>query len=300
MRLIILFALFLGFFSLAHADEKMVRIKTKKKKPAILLNPKLDLIPLEKLKFKVHRVTREEVQRRLRSGGDDVGNGGDEIRRQILNDLEEIKNEAGPGYRLPDLSTRGLALVEGLELNGVNYPAIKTNDGILIDRILYKKLAQSKKDLRILLLDLLFVNADQPDLALSIYSSLSRKVGLTPFCHEAYPLHKLLKTPVTDTFKGAESMQALSKKALKSCQEEGLNECRILETGKSGFGSWAKNFATYQGYQYKASSLTNLDKKNLSCELAKKCEQVYELAPIAQVNPDAFKEIDQKISKLCF
>ncbi|MFT6070742.1 MAG: hypothetical protein ACJAT2_000697 [Bacteriovoracaceae bacterium] len=300
MRLIVLLSLFLSLFSLAQAQEKMLRIKKKKNKALILLNPKLDIIPLEKLRFKVHRVKREEIQRRLRSGGDDVGNGGDEIRRQILNNLEEIKKEAGPGYQLPDLSTRGLALVEGLEFNGVSYPAIKTDDGILIDRLIYKKLSQSKKDLRILLLDLLFIKADQPDLALSIYSSLSPKMGLTPYCHETFPLHKLLKNPSSESFKGTDSMELLSKQALRICTEKGLNECRIIETGKSGFGSWAKNFATYQGYKYETMALSSSDKKRLSCELAKKCEQVYELAPLRQIKPSAFKEIDQKIEKLCF
>lgn len=296
----ILLALFIGFFAIAHAEEKIVRIKTKKKKPAILLNPKLELIPLEKLIFKVHQVSREEVQRRLQGGGDDVGNGGDEIRRKILQELEQIKAEVGPGYQIPDLSTRGLAIVSGLELAGIKYPAVKTTEGILIDREAFKKLIASKVDLRILILDLLFIDSDRKDLALTIYSSLGPKKGLVPFCHSNYPDHLLIKSPFTKTFKGSESMKALSKNALSACRDIGLEECRVIETGKSGFAKWATNFAVYQGHRYSAKRLTSSESKNMACELAKKCEQVYELAPLSQVGANDFRELESQIDSQCF
>tara|TARA_Y100000590_G_scaffold470775_1_gene670264 strand:- start:86598 stop:87500 length:903 start_codon:yes stop_codon:yes gene_type:complete len=298
--------LFISFFSLAHAEEKkekkdtIVRVKTKRKKPAILLNPKLDKIPLELLRFDTKRISREQIEQRLRSGGDDVGNGGDEIRRTVLEQIESIKKEAGPAYPIPDLSTKGLAVVSNLELASVQIPAANTPEGILINRELWKKLSGDNKDLRILLLNLLFVEDEQKEKALSIYSILDARKGKTPYCSLTPQSHKLIKVPRTKTFSGAESSQWLSSLALKECNKKGLNECRVLETGKKGFGKWAKNFATYQGFEYKVTKKSSQEIKSQVCDLAKACEQVYELAPMGQLTSKDFLILENKIERNCF
>jgi hypothetical protein len=303
MRSIVTFFLCYSFLSIAYADGQFSgsKMRVKGKRPLTLLNPLKEKIPFESIKFDFKKITREELLIRLSSGGDDVGNGGDEIRRQILNEIDHIKKEVGAAYNIPDLSTKGLVVVDKLELNGKSYPAINTTKGIVINRKGWINLMVNHIDIRILLLNLLLIEDQTDQKALMIYSILSRQGEKTPYCSETIPSHLLIKTSQTKTFRGEESSELLSSKALNECQNTTLLfECRILETGKKGLANWAKNFATYQGVEYSSKKLNRSEKKDKACQLAKSCELTYELAPIGQVSLEAFSEVDSRIEKFCF
>lgn len=291
MRLILMIALLLGHFTTIQAEEKkdppkkMVKVRTKKSKPLILMEPKLDIIPLEAIKFSTGKLQRSEVESRLRSGGDDVGNGGDEIRRQILD-------------ALPELSTKNIAVVSNLSFNEETEVAIHSTEGILLNREVFQELISKKLDFRFTLLEVLHVG--DRNKALDLYSDMKELGKRTPYCQKEPSQYKFHKTEFSDTIKGEESTVTLSDLALIQCEERGLYECRIKETGRKGFASSAKNFATYIGFKIEKLKKSKTELKESRCLLLKKCEEVFELAPIGQITMEAFDKLELEIQKQCF
>ena len=106
---------------------------------------------------------------------------------------------------------------------------------------------------------------------------------------------KITKTAHLETLSSKESSKTLSDKALLVCNDKGLYECRIKETGFKGFSVWAKNYATYVGQEYKIISKTVHNIRSEKCNLLKKCEVVYDLAPEGQVNANKYDVLDIEI-----
>ena len=66
----------------------------------------------------------------------------------------------------------------------------------------------------------------------NIYSFLNKKDELTPFClTNTSSNFKITKTAHLETLSSKESSKTLSDKALLVCNDKGLYECRIKETG---------------------------------------------------------------------
>ncbi len=324
MRLItlILFT-FISLSTLSSEEVSTVKLMKKVEKPKlqkvdikVIFKPRVEVIPFSDIYFNSKIIKKEALKERLlKSGGDDVGNGGDEIRRSIIQDIQDmqqsLEDQLGDNYKeisinnlFKDINTKSIIVVDDLKINNIAVPGVATELAIILDRFSFESF-KDHIDTRALLLELILIykghEENIEDLSIVLYSYLETRLNQIPFCHTKVSTKtKIIKRNYSQTISSKESSKVLSVKALALCEEKGLYECRIKETGYKGFSSWAKSYATYIGQEYKLLKKSNKELKSEECALLKKCEVRFDLAPKGQVSFEAYESLNSKIYNSCF
>lgn len=256
------------------------------------------------------------------SGGDEVGNGGDEIRlnfikisEKIVHDSSDIQKNDKTIKRLKQtISISNIFVVDELKIDGALTPMAAVENKILLDRQSWNTvngLLADKLDPRLEILRLVFTASEikfsEEDL-LSIYASLpfytspsnGDKKSVAPWCALKSSNAKIER--IEKTFAKASSNNAAeaTREALNACAlEKDVSDCRILEVKQSGFAGFLKYKATAQGLIYTQKSSSQADLKAERCLELQRCSNMYELAPTGQIQSAGFNELDQEINSAC-
>lgn len=256
------------------------------------------------------------------SGGDEVGNGGDDLRLnfiklsdQIIKDSPDIQsNDKALKLLKKTISISSIFVVDKLKLNNQSVPMTVIENSILLDRQSWNSidgLLSDNLDPRLEILRLLAaasgVGFSEEDL-LSIYSTLpfyvspntGAKKAVAPWCAIKSSSEKIEKTEKTFTKSSANNAEEVIAMALKAClDDKNIHECRILEVKQSGFVGFEKFKATAQGFIYNKKSLSKADMKAERCLELQRCSSMYELAPTGQIESTSFSELDNEINSSC-
>lgn len=256
------------------------------------------------------------------SGGDEVGNGGDEIRlnfikisEKIINDSSDIqKNDNVLKALKQTINISNIFVVDELKIDGASVPMASVENKILLDRQSWNTvngLLADKLDPRLEILRLVFTASQivySEENLLSIYASLpfytsavnGDKKSVAPWCAVKSSSDKIEKTEKTFSKSSSESVGAAKSEALKACsQENNVSECRILEVKQSGFAGFVKFKVTAQGFIYNQKSLSTAEIKAERCLELQRCSSMYELAPTGQIQAASFMQLDKEISSTC-
>lgn len=256
------------------------------------------------------------------SGGDEVGNGGDEIRlnfikisEKMINDSSDIqKDDKSAKILKQTINISNIFVVDELKVDGALVPMTLVENKILLDRQSWNTingLLADKVDPRLEILRLVFTASQivySEESLLSIYASLpfytspanGQKKSVAPWCAVKTSNEKIEKTEKTFSKSSSKSAKAASSEALQACtQENNVFECRIIEVKQSGFAGFMKFKATAQGLIYNKKSLSRDEVRQERCLELQRCSNMYELAPTGQIQGSSFLQLDQEISATC-
>ncbi len=257
-----------------------------------------------------------------KSGGDEVGNGGDEIRlnfikisEKMINDSSDIqKNDTAVKALKQTINISNIFVVDELRIDGALVPMASIENKILLDRQSWNTingLLADKLDPRLEILRLVFTASQivySEENLLSIYASLPfytsavsvDKKSVAPWCAVKSSSEKIEKTERTFSKSSPESAEAAKSEALKACsQENNVLDCRILEVKQSGFAGFLKYKATAQGQIYSQKAASKAELKAERCLELQRCSNMYELAPTGQIQALSFAELDKEINSAC-
>lgn len=299
--------LFIGL-QLTIANAEKIKNKNEVLFQAIRLVDKSELsiensLETEKIEFNF-KLIEGKIQNFEHSaeGGDNVGNGGGEVTRHLLNLYNDMVSQSSQLAKLPQLNINDFKVVSGLKYKGTTYPHLVTKDTIFIDGDYFLELFKAKKDTRILILRLHLskYKMKNPELlALKIYGELKTLANMEPYCESDISASKLDYAVFTKRFSGQESLRELEQMALNHCVMTGLKDCSLSTSGTKGFLTSSENFAEYRGHIESKRNLDDKEVRDAKCHLVKKCEQVYELAPLGQIKRSSFAALDNLIQEMC-
>lgn len=255
-------------------------------------------------------IDAEELNRQIQEGrGDDVGNGGDHITERFLVLANDIKQEIsllygdrytfenGESISLIDnyLRADNILVVESIEYQNINFNYFVAESKVFLKREFFNNALIEGADLRQKVLHMMILAAGLSDLnemqSIELYSQLGAKSGL-PLC-EGMSQKSIKMEPEEFSMSHPDNPDALERQAYQSCQERGLINCRELSSSFSGFAAWARYRITMQGFNM--TILNNPD----ACEEARKCHQLIQLAPIGQIDQQAFSESSSAVLRSC-
>lgn len=251
-------------------------------------------------------------------GGDIIGNGGDLARSQIItntrNDLKKLINLLGQQVsieqevvelnKLHDLTDeRVILVVDDIQLDtnsdtSLYYYASK--DLILFKKSFVDHANENKKDLRQLIIHLLLKASDINDsefkISLELYALLDPvsidNENLTPNC----TFNRNLFHVVNNVLSFDESYKSHPRQsAMTECTQKGLRDChvnRVVETSNM-FGENIEFEVTYSG------TSTKVQLKENKCNTSITCKEVYDFAPLGQVDSTSYNQNENKIIKYC-
>lgn len=259
---------------------------------------------------------------RMRMGGDEVGNGGDELRlnfiklsKQIVKDSPDIQKDDKALLLLKNtISISNIFVVDQLKIDGNLTPMAVVEKSILLDRQSWNSLnglLADNMDPRLEIIRLLStasgVNYSEDDL-LAIYASMpfyvspnnGEKKSVAPWCVIKSSSEKIEKIEKTFVKTSAHNPEEVKELVLKACSEnKNVHECRILELKQSGFAGFVKFKATAQGFIYNKKNLSTAEIKAERCLELQRCSSMYELAPTGQIQSSSFMQLDKEISATC-
>ena len=272
-------------------------------------------LKLETIRLDGKQLQASEMQRlRTRSGGtggDDVGNGGDELRQEFLFLGEQILQEMG-NKELRNkldavLTIRRVVAVKNLSVrHGSEEFAMKSvavEGVILLDAAAWSPidgLLSPGHDPRFEILKLMTEAQglkSKAELLLHAWHSLSARPGQI-WCPVRIEKTKL-SSESKDFEASAKTAGEAEAAAVALCSRQSYEDCRIAETSVRGFGAWAKPYAKARGQKYKAELKTSAELMQERCEAVRQCEMVHEWAPAGQVRPAAFVTLESEANKSC-
>ena len=271
---------------------------------------KLDTILLDGKQLQ----TSEMQRLRSRSGGtggDDVGNGGDELRQEFLflgeQMLQEMGNKELRNKLEGVLNIKRVLAVKNLSVRRGNeefsMKSVAVEGVILLDAAAWSPidgLLSPGHDPRFEILKLMAEAQglkSKADLLLHSWHSLSARPGQI-WCPVRIEKAKLTSES-KDFEASAKSASEAEKAALALCTSQSYEDCRIAETSVRGFAAWAKPYAKARGQKYKAELKTSAELMQERCEAVRQCEMVHEWAPPGQVRPAAFVTLETEANKSC-
>ncbi len=276
-------------------------------------------LKLEDVRIKDEQLQRRDIEafrnRELRvsgGGGDDVGNGGDELRQEFLflgeQILEEIDNKELRSKLQGALSIRRVIVVEELSVRrgseDFKMKSLVVEGFILLDAVAWSPLLgllAPGNDPRFEMIKLLAEAQGvkvSSDLLLHAWHSLSPRQGLI-WCPVVIEKTKLIAQAKDFEASHTASATLAEQEALRLCRVGGYEDCRIAESVERGFGAWAKSYATARGQKYKTDWKSSSEMQQERCEAVRLCEMVHEWAPAGQVRPAAFVTLETEASKSC-
>ncbi len=287
--------------------------------PSTTLSARLQLseatLKLDAILLDGKQLQSTEIQNlRTRSGGtggDDVGNGGDELRKEFLflgdQILQEMEHKELRNKLEAVLNIRRVLVVNSLSVRRGNeefkMKSVAVEGVILLDAAAWSPidgLLSPGHDPRFEMLKLMAeaqgLNSTEEQL-LHSWHVLSPRQGQI-WCPVQIERTKL--SVITKDFEAthATSIAGAEEAALELCQVQGYANCRIAESSVRGFGA-AKPYANVQGQKFRAELKSSSEIKQERCEAVRQCETVHEWAPSGQVRPAAFVTLEREASKSC-
>ncbi len=255
-------------------------------------------------------------------GGDDVGNGGDEIRLRFMaisNGIIEKLLSTPQFQNLANqlksvISAKNILVVEKLEINNAETAVAITDDVIILDRKSWNTIDGLLTDTMDPRLEILRIISERASVSLSekdlitLYGHMpfftsfdsGERVHATPWCPLRPERTKIEKTPETFSLSQEKDPEGLKALALKSCSDKGLKECKVAEIKYGGFAGFKSSYkATVQGFHYKTIELSSKEQKLAHCMELQRCSQIFELAPQGQISPENYKNLDEQITASC-
>jgi hypothetical protein len=268
-------------------------------------------IKLEDLRIKGKELSAKEIsnlrERHSAGGGDDVGNGGDELRQEFLRIGLEIIEEGALAYLYPALDIDKIVVVNELKI--IRFGDETRLKSIVIEGIIFLDakswdphdgLLSKNHDPRYqmiqMMTDALNIKLSESDKLKAWHSLEARKS--TIWCPAEISNHKVEIIFKEFRAEGLSSGEAEAY-ALTKCREEGLQNCRIKESIVRGFMSWSKNHAVAIGQKNSEVPKTSQEIKQDQCKALRACEQIYEWAPQGQIKPSDFGLIEKEATKIC-
>jgi hypothetical protein len=274
---------------------------------------KLDAIVLDGKQLQASQI-QDLRTRELRvsggSGGDDVGNGGDELRQEFLflgeQILQEMDNKELRNKLEGVLNIRRVIVVNNLSVRrgGEEFAmkSVAVEGVILLDAAAWSPLdglLSANHDPRFEMLKLM---AEAQGLVSYETRLLHSWHALSPRGGQIWCPVQIEKTKIATQAKDfeatASSVAQAEEAALAQCRDQNYQDCRIAESSVRGFGV-ARPYAKARGFRYQAALKTVAELKQERCEAVRQCEMVHEWAPAGQVRPAAFSTLESEASKSC-
>ncbi len=333
---ILFFILSLANVSLAQEKEKsleditnipnidiVVHFSNKPKAPTVNQN----YFNLENIRFQNMNEKPEDFAKRLKEkleqaeGGDDVGNGGDNLRQYFLKVaqgiLQQIPDQSLVSEIKPVLDINRIIAVKNLqsEISGelVSFKALASEGYIFLDSDAWDEdngLLSGQLDPRFEILRLIYqaaqINISEEDIIIQ-YSNFEifrspvddQPEHVAPWCSVIIDTSIIEKTAVTFKEVHDSDENTARIRALNSCNHLGLFECRVKETVLKGFLSNQKYHVTVQGMRYNYHEMNSSQIRQATCNKLQRCEVLHELAPVGQISPGGSFELMQKIEGAC-
>lgn len=243
----------------------------------------------------------------LNGAGDDVGNGGDHLRKEFIFAanalLEEINSSELTEEAKKIININRVKIVQEITGNYLGNQIVllsKAHNGyILLTDEFIDVLENSDPRYEILKLILSALGRDESS-AKEIYAKLNilKNERLAPYCM-IYDLENIISIEQKDvTIKSSESESSAISQAKFECESKYL-DCYKKESMYKGFLFSGSYNATYSGKEVNLIKANENQIKEFQCIQLKSCESLYELAPFGQVRPKDFKKLDLKIQNSC-
>lgn len=246
-----------------------------------------------------------------RSGGDDVGNGGDEVRYEFLELVKEMLPKLSSGSLRSQLEAvaniRHLVVVEGLGLQSareaVSVKSYVSEGIIFLDALAWSTsdgLLSRNVDPRFEVLKLL---AEAAGGGVSLNILLQQWHGLDARSGKIWcPLiqsRQQLKRVAVDVAKSDVDASNAELMAMAECRAQHLVDCRVASTIRRGRGAGWVTETTVRGWREAWVNKSAAQLKQGRCDAIRACEQVHEWAPNGQVSPAAYLALDQASQQDC-
>lgn len=253
------------------------------------------------------RVLLERVLKKSGGGGDDVGNGGDELRQEFLELAQTTLREAGEeimGQLQSTLDIRRIVVVNNLEVQSgresIPVRAVVSEGIILLDSQAWdpvQGLLGTAHDPRLEMLRLMNSAANNPLIEATImqaWSRLSPRGGRIwcPF-YQARIGERRVKREFN---RSGPSAQALENSLMLSCQASHLAECRVSRVITRGSGTYEM---TVTGFEVRVAEKPRSAMQAERCQAVRGCEAAYDWAPRGQISPADFSDLSNEIEQAC-
>lgn len=244
------------------------------------------------------------------SGGDDVGNGGDELRQEFLflgdQILQEMDNKELRNKLEGVLNIRRVIVVKNLSLRRggevFDMKSIAVEGVIMLDAKAWSPLDGLLSPTHDPRFEMLKLMAEAQGLKSYETRLMHSWHALSPRGGQIWCPVQMEKTKITAQAKDfeatANSAAQAEEAALAQCHKQNYEDCRIAESSVRGFGV-ARPYAKARGYKYLTAMKTAAELKQDRCEAVRQCEMVHEWAPAGQVRPAAFSSLESEASKSC-
>lgn len=244
------------------------------------------------------------------SGGDDVGNGGDELRQEFLflgdQILQEMANKELRNQLEGVLNIRRVIVVQNLVIRrGGEELAMKSvavEGVILLDAAAWSPLDGLLSPTHDPRFEMLKLMAEAQGLKSYETRLMSSWNSLSPRRGQIWCPVQIVKTKMTtesrDFEASSQSASEAEEAALAQCAGQHYEDCRLVESSVRGFGV-ARPYAKARGFKYGAALKTSAELAQERCEAVRQCEAVHEWAPSGQVRPAAFVSLEAEASKSC-
>lgn len=254
-------------------------------------------------------IRSKRIERSGGAGGDDVGNGGDELRQEFLSLAQQVLTEAGSA-RLAKLLGSVLSIyrviaIEDLSLQSgderVPVRAAVSEGIIFLDTAAWDPLSgllSPLHDPRYEMLKLMNLAAGSPatdeELVLA-WNKLLPRAGKIWCPHSSTSTsEKRLKKEFN--FSEGLNAEATQNFLMKLCQLQKLVDCRVAKIITRGNGT---HDVTVTGYELSLASKSRSDLQKERCRAAHACETTYEWAPRGQISPADYANLSREVGRSC-
>lgn len=253
-------------------------------------------------------IRSERIERSGGDGGDDVGNGGDELRQAFLAMAQKMLEESRDSKIQQSLQStlsiykvivvNNLSIVSGRDVIPVR--ATVAENIIFLDSKAWDPeggLLSEQHDPRYEVLRLMNLAAGSPlqdeDLVVA-WNKLHRKSGKIwcPF----YPTSTGFSRNKKEFVLRGLNSEATENALMGVCQSHNLVDCRVAKVITRGNGLYEM---TVTGFEISISGKSKSQQKEEKCEAARLCETIYEWAPRGQVSPGDYSSLANEVEKSC-
>lgn len=253
-------------------------------------------------------IRSKQIERSIRAGGDDVGNGGDELRQEFLALAQTILDESGSHslqHALQStLSIYRVIVVSNLSIQSGNelVPVRSTvAEGLIfLDAQAWDPsngLLSNQHDPRYEILKLMNLAAGsvvkEEELVMA-WNKQQRKQGKI-WCPFYSTNVGSVRTKKEFMLKGLNA-SATEDALMNLCNGQGLIDCRVAKVITRGSGQYE---TTVTGFEVRVSKKSRSQLNEEKCEAARSCEIVYEWAPAGQVSLPDYSTLAQEVEKSC-
>ena len=274
----------------------------------------------EQLYFKNRNKLINIQKRYALMGGDDVGNGGDNLRKKFILESEKILEELNHVLEKYDvdklkrvLDIKYIKVMEELQIcqnnTCIHTPHAVAEGMIFLDKNAWGSsngILNNKTDYRNLLIYLMVksveenISMDEANFHYSELRPLRKKGSYTPYCDMRIISQKVEKIPrALSIHRHKTDVDKAKKIAMDECQNKKLRGCYISDSGYGGFLKWTSYYAQATGYEFISSIKTEKEIRFNKCEKLKQCESLFENAPLGQIKSKDFRILDSLIEENC-